>query len=253
MTDQDIILDYRMTVRLCRNFAAAQPKRTIQPAMETKHFPIDFVRRTMANLARYRDKFEFTNLLNCTLGLIILPYEKAMKGTQPQSPWSTNLDVLSNLPSFQILRFKPLQKGRKGKPKDCKKNLKILLQKIRNGLAHQNVQPVNQNGQFEGVVIKNYFPDNQGVLDTHLQFSKKELNDFALFIANEYLKLYFKIGREYAIDPITRKLTKKKGRRCSILEIFPEPASRTCIAKVRYTDTNRVGRVKLSDLTAPEA
>jgi HEPN pEK499 p136 len=221
--------------------------------METKHFRIDFVQRTMANVTRYRGKFEFTNLLNCTLGLIILPYEKGIKGIQQQPFWSTNLDEIPNRPTFQIHRFEPIKSERDGNRIYYGKTLEVLLRKIRNGLAHQNVQPLNQNGQFECVEIKNYFTKDHQKRDDpdlHIRFSEKELEDFALFIANEYLKLYFVVGQEYITGTITRNLTKKSGRRCSILEIFPEPASRNCIAQVRYADTNRLGRVKLSDLTS---
>jgi len=161
--------------------------------METKNFPLDFVKRTIANLDRYQGEFEFTNLLNCTLGLIILPYEKGMRGKHPQSVWNTNLNDVPNRPSFQIHRFEPLQKGRNGEPKYCKKTLKVLLQKIRNGLAHQNVWPINQNGEFCDVIIKNYFDDehkDRDDPDLHVQFSKNELKDFALFIANAYLKSF---------------------------------------------------------------
>jgi hypothetical protein len=146
----------------------------------------------IANLDRYEGEFEFTNLLNCTLGLIILPYEKGIKGKQSPAVWSADLDVLPNLPSFQIHLFKPIKNVKSGITIYDENTLEVLLKKLRNGLAHQNVWPVNQNGEFSDVVIKNYFDDKhkkQDDPDLHIQFSKEQLKDFALFIANEYLKL----------------------------------------------------------------
>ena len=68
------------------------------------------------------------------------------------------------------------------------KTMKVLLQKIRNGLAHQKIEPINHGGKFAGVIIRNYFNDAQIRKDLEVYFSQQELKDFALFIADEYLK-----------------------------------------------------------------
>lgn len=39
-------------------------------------FPIDFINRTRENLEKYSGKYEVTNLINCCLGLIIIPKQK---------------------------------------------------------------------------------------------------------------------------------------------------------------------------------
>jgi hypothetical protein len=216
------------------------------------NFPIDMVKRTKANLARYKGEFEVTNLINCTLGLIILPYEKDIRDRQLPHPWNTNLNEVPNLPNCQIHRFEPIRRiERDGTRKYYEKTLQVFLKKIRNGLAHQNIEPVNENRHFLGVVIKNYFDDSarkKGDPDLHVQFSAKELEQFALFIADEYLKLYFEVGQECVVDPITRRMKRNRGRRCSIIEIVTAPASWNTMARVRYVGINRVGGVELSDL-----
>ncbi len=68
------------------------------------------------------------------------------------------------------------------------KTLKVLLNKIRNGLAHQHIEPINENGNFVGVIIRNYFDDAKVHKDLEVYFSQQELKEFALFIADEYLK-----------------------------------------------------------------
>lgn len=153
--------------------------------MEIKKFEIDFVQRTK-ELLRYNGPWDMTNLINCTLGLIILPYEN-IQGSPPPF-WNTELDKIANLPSFKLQCFEPIKEMKESGFIYYPKTLKVLLQKIRHGLAHQNIEPVNENGQFTGVIIKNYYPPNSGNLDLEVHFSQRELKDFALFIADEYLK-----------------------------------------------------------------
>lgn len=153
--------------------------------MEIKKFEIDFVRRTK-DLLKYNGPWDMTNLINCTLGLIILPYENIQENPPPF--WNTELDKITNLPSFELLRFEPIKEIKGPEFKYYPKTLKVLLQKIRHGLAHQNIEPINENGQFTGVIIKNYYPSNSGNLDLEVHFSQQELKNFALFIADEYLK-----------------------------------------------------------------
>ena len=47
--------------------------------MSIDKFETDFVRRTIHTLKRYRGKYPLSQLINCTLGLIILPYEKRIE------------------------------------------------------------------------------------------------------------------------------------------------------------------------------
>jgi hypothetical protein len=74
---------------------------------------------------------------------------------------------------------------------------------MRHGLAHQNVWPVNLNGEFCGVRIKNFLDEGFKLRDDpdlHVQFSEQELKAFALFIANEYLKLYAEPQEEGSVE-----------------------------------------------------
>ena len=155
--------------------------------MEIKKFEIEFVQRTKSLLTDYQGPWDMSNLINCTLGLIILPYE-TIKGKPSLSFWDTELAKIPNLPPFRLSIFKPIKSIKKSKVTYYSKTLKVLLQKIRNGLAHQRIEPVNQDGKFAGVIMRNYFDDAQTRPDLEVQFSQQELKDFALFIADEYLK-----------------------------------------------------------------
>lgn len=153
--------------------------------MEIEKFNIKFVERTKEILESYKGAHEVSNLLNCTLGLIILPYEQIKE--KQNSFWDTELLTISNLPSFGIHKFEPIQSIRKENIKYYPKTLKVFLQKIRNGLAHQNIQPVNENETFKGVIISNYFDKAKKHEDLKVEFGRDQLKEFALFIANEYL------------------------------------------------------------------
>ncbi len=145
-------------------------------------FKIDFVEHTKDVLENYAGKNEVSNLLNCTLGLIILPYENVKDSTD--AFWGTEVHNIKGLPSFTTHHFDPILKIKKGVIKPYPKTLKVLLQKIRNGLAHQNIEPVTHNQAFKGVIIRNYFDKTH--CDLKLEFTTEELKQFALFIAGEY-------------------------------------------------------------------
>ena len=161
--------------------------------MEIKKFDIDFVRRTRRILTTYNGEYKLSNLINCTLGLIMLPYENirdCQNALQnPNALWEINIDCISCLPGLELRIFNPIKKIKNGVIMYYPKTLKVLLQKIRNGLAHQHIEPVNKNGKFIGVKIYNYFDNKYKThMDLDVQFTRKQLQNFALFIADEYLK-----------------------------------------------------------------
>ncbi len=152
-----------------------------------KNFEIEFVKRTKELLLQYDGSRDMSILINCTLGLIILPYEATQESPPPL--WDTELDKITNLPSFRLETFKPIEHiKKKSGVKYHPKTLAVLLEKIRHGLAHQHIEPVNENAKFAGVIIKNYFPPNSCNIDLEVRFNQQELKEFALFIADEYLK-----------------------------------------------------------------
>lgn len=159
--------------------------------MEIKKFDIDFVRRTKKILMTYKGRYKLSNLINCTLGLMVLPYENIRDNQiilqNPNTFWDIDINRIPSLPKIDIRIFSPIQRINKGGVITYYPNtLKVLLQKIRNGLAHQHIEPVNKNGKFVGIIISNYF--DSAHQDLEIQFSRNQLEKFALFIANEYLK-----------------------------------------------------------------
>ncbi len=149
--------------------------------MEISKFDKEFVKRTIDILNSYKGKFEFSNLLNCTLGLIILPYAKMGSS----SYWNTEIVNLEDIPSFTIKLFEPIKKMKRGRITSYPKTIGVLLRKIRNGLAHQNIEPINENNKFVGIKIFNKYFDK---LDLDIEFTREELYNFAIYISNKYLE-----------------------------------------------------------------
>jgi hypothetical protein len=58
------------------------------------------------------------------------------------------------------------------------------------------------------------------------------------------------IGREYVIQPRKPRKTRNRGRHCLVLGFVPISRSDPdyLVAKVRFTDNNRVGKAEFSDL-----
>jgi len=94
-------------------------------------------------------------------------------------------DRILGLPPFDLKLFNPLKFDFDKSIVEDHKTLNVLLQKIRNGLAHQHISPVNHGGEFDYINIWNEF---EGITDLRIGFSQIQLMNFAMFIANEYLR-----------------------------------------------------------------
>lgn len=146
-------------------------------------FQVDFVKRSIDILNKYEGEYPFSNLLNCTLGLLILPFEKGNNVVV----WNQSISDVEVLKNIVIAKFEPLGKDKKNNNRTVAlpKTLNNFLWKMRNGLAHQNVLPINADKKFLKVQITNKFYDKT---DLDVTFTREQLRDFALFIANTYLK-----------------------------------------------------------------
>jgi hypothetical protein len=142
-------------------------------------FKTEFVDRTKNILLNYEGEYKLSNTINCTLGLLILPYENVRNN--PDAFWDTDLNAIPNFPTSRIHIFQPIHKIRRnGLIEYYPTTLRVFLQKIRNGLAHQHIQPVNTNGRFTGVLIRNHFEQgNQNSVDLEVEFTRKQLEKFA--------------------------------------------------------------------------
>ena len=138
-------------------------------AMQMKDFSKEFVLRTKAIIESKETakatEYEVTLLLNCLLGLIVV---------------ATEATELSETDFIDECVRKLKSMGVILKSENDKKTFRAL----KNALSHTHIKIGNENG----VITKIQFEDKlNGVSHTKLEFSVKQLEDFALFVANQHL------------------------------------------------------------------
>jgi len=69
-------------------------------------------------------------------------------------------------------------------------------------------------------------------------------------IAPDQRRVVLEIGKEYLVSPINRYNMENRGRRCILLEFVPYSPDKPedILARVKFLDTNRNGRIELEDL-----
>lgn len=90
--------------------------------------------------------------------------------------------------------FNPTKRNRKSKgfaPEQ--KTLNILTKKIRNGIAHQQVECVDRRGKWVQVTIRDFNKANGDNLELELTWTIRELKEFSLFISDKYIEEINKI------------------------------------------------------------
>jgi hypothetical protein len=152
---------------------------------EINEFEREFVIRTRALLQDYNGEYKLSNAINCMLGLVILPNE--MLEHSRDEIWDKPIIEIEELSDLHIQFFEPIRRKRREEIEYYQKTFRILLKKIRNGLAHQNITPVNADSLFTGVLIRNYFTEGNRDMDLEIKFDRRELEKFALFVAQKYL------------------------------------------------------------------
>jgi len=162
--------------------------------MKYKDFEYDFVVRTLHNLEVIEEQnvinkennnsitfYEFTNLINQCLGLLLLPKQ-----------FSENN---SKIGLNQELSYYGLNKGvvtliKNNEPK----TLKNVLHYLRNGIAHGHIQQVmDGSNDITDIKIWDVNPniENSTENDAHtiIEFRVEELKTFAIKVAKEYCRL----------------------------------------------------------------
>ncbi len=166
-------------------------------------YDTEFIKRTQTLINGYHEKYTITLLLNCLLGLIILPNE--FKGRKGRKFTFLNQDIQSikeiqGIISKNNFLFNPTKKKKGDGYVSDKKSLKNFLKKIRNGIAHQQIEPINENGEWKGVRIKDINDFNNKNLELEIEFTIKELRDFAFFISTKYIEEFEKLNKTLADD-----------------------------------------------------
>jgi len=168
-----------------------------------KDYKIDFIKRTKEMLEENYESFkekdkEVTFLLNCLLGLIVSISENEKKGNEVfkgnidddflillpdkirfvEDKQMTNDLTNINLNELNVKIKISHKNALKGKSKLW------LINKIRNGIAHQNINGINEDGRWVGVRLQN---SNNSKKDFEIIFTIAELKKLAIALADMYL------------------------------------------------------------------
>ncbi len=149
-------------------------------------FETDFVQRTLTLIDQYnemievqgkpfREQYNYTLTLNCLLGLIVLPKERA----------------LSFLPADRLTQQLKTNMGlRESQLPGPEMTLRALILKMRNSVAHFSVQVVSVND--ERLVDLIAFRDNPEDENAYATFSASELLPFLKYYAAMLLDNIFR-------------------------------------------------------------
>lgn len=162
--------------------------------MEYKDFEYDFVERTLRNIEWIEKQnsivkddptsmtfYEFTNLINLCLGLILLPSQFSNSTflanfTQELTHYGVGDNIVNKI------------KGNKDK------TLSNILRHLRNGIAHGHIQQYSVNNH--DITDVRILDADKGVVitsddDAHtiIELNIEELRTFAIKVAEEYCRL----------------------------------------------------------------
>lgn len=152
-------------------------------------FDVELITRTKQLLNTYKGQYKNTLLMNSLLSLIVLPqqYNARQRNLSFMNQDLTNIreiDFILNSPNFHFDRRK------------YNNDLKNLMNRIRNGIAHQNIQVIGKDNKWATIIIEDQ--DKSGHIGLHLELKIEELKKFAIYIADEYIA---------AVQPSTSPVT----------------------------------------------
>ena len=170
--------------------------------MEINDIKKDFVERTLKLLETQNNlKFDTTFLLNCLLGLLVAVYEFEDEDKK-ESIFNKNINqefleyIPDNIEYFKAkddfekvsnrLKVKRYNIELKGKNSIQEKTQLWYLEKIRNSIAHININPINRDKKWASVEL---FNEHSYGKDFSVEYSNEDLKKFAVYIAKRYLNI----------------------------------------------------------------
>lgn len=146
-----------------------------------------------------------TLLINSLLSMIVLPYEKA-KTKGSGKVFSDKFSVFEHNIGIKPTLFQPIKTCKNCKIECNKKVTSIFINRLRNGIAHQNITVSPVGDRDFSITIKNKYKntncnncknptckskelkrENGGVIDFEITLTVEQLMKLAEYIANKYL------------------------------------------------------------------
>lgn len=144
-------------------------------------------------------------LLNSLLSLVVLPYEKAKKKNKKRIfAGSFNEKVVKGIGIIPLV-FSPIKKCNKYSPQFSKKEITTFINKLRNGIAHQNITIHYVEDELHFLIANEFScsecksckekmcakhgvkKQKNKVQDFAIDVTAKQLRKTALYIARSYL------------------------------------------------------------------
>ncbi len=113
-------------------------------------FERDFMERSLILIKEYKGAFDATILLNCLLGLLIVPKESCLKAIP--------LDPIEEISKWGISRESIKELGNSKEKDDNPNTLRGIVWHLRNAVAHFRFRPVPESGE----VVAFHFHDKSG-------------------------------------------------------------------------------------------
>lgn len=142
-------------------------------------YDIELIRRTKELIQSYNGKYNLTLLMNGILSLIVLPQQHNSR-IRKLKFMNQNLDEIPDI-EFVLNSSNFLFD-----PRNFNQDLKNLLNRIRNGIAHQRIEAISEGNKWKGVIIEDY--DRNNNLGLHLELTTAELRRLSFYVADKYLK-----------------------------------------------------------------
>jgi hypothetical protein len=153
---------------------------------------VNFVKRTQKIIKEYEGNLEYSLLINCTLGLILLPVEVNKQKKLSFLQHDINeIDIIRDIFNKDKRHiFNPTKYNKKEKNYEkASKNLMSFLYHLRNGLAHlANAEANNKDGEWISVRLKDTNRFNNNNVELEITIEKDDLKALAMFLSNEYIK-----------------------------------------------------------------
>ncbi len=140
---------------------------------EYRTFPNDFIYRTKSIMYSYSGKYGVTNLINCCLGLIVIP-KQAFHHSIPNENTTDDIQAVGISKENITLLV------------DKKYGLRNIVRHIRNGIAHGNIDQRSENGEIVGLRI--YDKDDATSPDNFsIEFTIDEFKNFAIVFSELFV------------------------------------------------------------------
>jgi len=155
---------------------------------------LDFVTRTQELLVQYDEmekdsqkKYEITLLINCFVGLIIVPQSKWNDSISPEEISSERWGIDPSMISI----------CKDGKLVDEPKNLRNVARHLRNSISHYHFEIVNNsNHEIGSIKFQDFLPNNERNETFELTIEIEPLKKFLLKFSEEMIRVMEEEGKK---------------------------------------------------------